>query len=450
MPDLPKRTESPKRTAPPERNGASPFERRTGEGVDRKIEKKTFTPKRIAIAAAALLFAGLVGYGLWEATSGGQRLNVERDKLTVSTVEAGPFQEFIAITGTVTPLQTVYLDAVEGGRVEEVFVQEGAMVEEGDPLLRLSNNNLRLQLMSNEAALSEQVSNLQSMRFQVEQNQLGLRQQLAEMDYQIRRLEREHERNAQLHEKRLVAEQDYLATKDELEYQQRRRDLTMRSYQQDSLSQATRLQQMETSVGQMRRNFGVLQETLANLTVRAPVAGQLTALDAEVGEIRTSGSRFGQIDVLDGFKVRAQVDEFYIERVRRGQTATTQPIGGNVHALTVTRVYPQVREGRFEVDLTFDEAAPEGIRRGQTIRLRLALGDPEEAVLLARGGFYQTTGGNWVYAVDASGGEATRRFIRLGRQNPEYFEVLDGLQPGDRVVTSSYETFGDADRLVFD
>ena len=366
------------------------------------------------------------------------------------TVEAGPFQEFIAITGTVTPLQTVYLDAVEGGRVEEVFVQEGAMVEAGEPLLRLSNNNLRLQLMSNEAALSEQVSNLQSMRFQVEQNQLGLRQQLAEMDYQIRRLEREHERNAQLHEKRLVAEQEYLATKDELEYQQRRRDLTMRSYQQDSLSQATRLQQMETSVGQMRRNFGVLQETLANLTVRAPVAGQLTALDAEVGEIRTSGSRFGQIDVLDGFKVRAQVDEFYIERVRRGQTATTQPIGGNVHALTVTRVYPQVREGRFEVDLTFDEAAPEGIRRGQTIRLRLALGDPEEAVLLARGGFYQTTGGNWVYAVDASGGEATRRFIRLGRQNPEYFEVLDGLQPGDRVVTSSYETFGDADRLVFD
>ena len=450
MPDVPKRTQSPKRATPTERNGASPFERRTGEGVDRRIEKRTFTPKRIAFAVAALLFVGAVGYGLWRATSGGKRLNVERDKLTVSTVEAGPFQEFIAITGTVTPLQTVYLDAVEGGRVEEVFVQEGAMVEKEDPLLRLSNNNLRLQLMSNEAALSEQVSNLQSMRFQVEQNQLALRQQLAEMDYQIRRLEREHTRNAQLYEKQLVAEQDYLAVKDELEYQERRRDLTMRSYHQDSLSQQTRLEQMETSVNQMRRNFGVLQETLANLTVRAPVAGQLTALDAEVGEIRSAGSRFGQVDVLDGFKVRAQVDEFYIERVRRGQTATTQPIGGQVHTLTVTRVYPQVREGRFEVDLTFDEAEPEGIRRGQTIRLRLALGDPEEAVLLARGGFYQTTGGNWVYAVGADGGEATKRFIRLGRQNPEYFEVLDGLEPGDRVVTSSYETFGDADRLVFD
>ena len=450
MPDVPKRTKPPDRTAPPERNGASPFERRTGEGVDRRIEKKTFTPKRIALAVAALLFIGAVGYGLWRATSGGKRLNVERDKLTVSTVEEGPFQEFIAITGTVTPLQTVYLDAVEGGRVEEVFVQEGAMVEKEDPLLRLSNNNLRLQLMSNEAALSEQVSNLQSMRFQVEQNQLALRQQLAEMDYQIRRLQREHTRNAQLYEKQLVAEQDYLAVKDELEYQERRRDLTMRSYHQDSLSQQTRLEQMETSVNQMRRNFGVLQETLANLTVRAPVAGQLTALDAEVGEIRSAGSRFGQVDVLDGFKVRAQVDEFYIERVRRGQTATTQPIGGQAHTLTVTRVYPQVREGRFEVDLTFDETEPEGIRRGQTIRLRLALGDPEEAVLLARGGFYQTTGGNWVYAVDGSGGEAAKRFIRLGRQNPEYFEVLDGLEPGDRVVTSSYETFGDADRLVFD
>ena len=445
MPDVRSRTQTSR-----EDNGAHAFQRRTGEGVDRKIEKKTFTPKRVALALALVLFAGFVGYGLWQATSGGKRLNVEREKLTISTVEAGPFQEFIAITGTVTPKQTVYLDAVEGGRVEEVFVEEGAMVEEDEPLLRLSNNDLRLRLMQNEAALSEQVSNLQSMRFQVEQNQLALRQQLAEMDYQIRRLRREHERNAQLHEKQLVARSEYEATKDELEYQEHRRDLTLRSYRQDSLSQETRLQQMETSVDQMRRNFNVLQETLANLTVRAPVSGQLTALDAEVGEIRSIGSRFGQIDVLDGFKVRAQVDEFYIERVRRGQDATTQPIGGRVHPLTVTRIYPQVRDGRFEVDLAFDEAAPEGIRRGQTIRLRLELGDPEEAVLLARGGFYQTTGGNWVYAVDASGEAATKRFIRLGRQNPEYFEVLEGLQPGDRVVTSSYETFGDADRLEFD
>ena len=450
MPDVPNRTESPDRSAKPERNGTSPFERRTGEGVDRKIEKKTFTPKRIVLAVAALLFAGAIGYGLWQATSGGKRLNVERDKLTVSTVEEGPFQEFIAITGTVTPLQTVYLDAVEGGRVEEVFVQEGAMVEEGDPLLRLSNNDLQLRLMQNEAALSEQVSNLQNMRFQIEQNRLTVRQQIAEADYRIRSLGRDHARNEQLYEKQLISEQAYLETKDELEYQERRRDLTLRSYQQDSLSQQIRLDQMAASVEQMRRNFGVLQETLANLTVRAPVAGQLTALDAEIGEIRSPGSRFGQIDVLDGFKVRAQIDEFYIERVQHGQTATTQPIGGRAHTLTVTRVYPQVREGRFEVDLTFDEATPEGIRRGQTIRLQLVLGDPEEAVLLARGGFYQTTGGGWVYAVNASGGEATKRFIRLGRQNPEYFEVLEGLEPGDRVVTSSYETFGDADRLVFD
>ena len=450
MPDVPNRTEPPDRTATPERNGTSPFERRTGEGVDRKIEKKTFTPKRIALALAALLFVSAVGYGLWRATSGGKRLNVERDKLTVSQVEEGPFQEFIAVTGTVTPLQTVYLDAVEGGRVEEVFVQEGAMVEEGDPLLRLSNNDLQLRLMQNEAALSEQVSNLQNMRFQIEQNRLTVRQQIAEADYRIRSLGRDHARNEQLYEKQLISEQEYLETKDELEYQNRRRDLTLRSYQQDSLSQQIRLDQMATSVEQMRRNFGVLQETLANLTVRAPVAGQLTALDAEIGEIRSPGSRFGQIDVLDGFKVRAQIDEFYIERVQHGQTATTQAIAGRAHTLSVTRVYPQVREGRFEVDLTFDEAAPEGIRRGQTIRLQLVLGDPEEAVLLARGGFYQTTGGGWVYAVNASGEEATKRFIRLGRQNPEYFEVLDGLQPGDRVVTSSYETFGDADRLVFD
>lgn len=421
-----------------------------GEGVDRKIEKQLVTPKRAALAAAALAVVVILGWLLWDAAAGGQTLSVEREKLTVSTAERGPFQEYIAVTGTAVPRRTVVLDAVEGGRVEEVFVREGAEVEEGEPLLRLSNSDLQLRLISSEAQLSEQTSRLQTMRFQMEQNRLDLRQQLAQMDYEIRRLSREHARNEQLYEKELIAESEYEQTKDELEYQQRRRDLTQEAYRQDSLSQAGRLGQMEASVSRMRRSFSTMQENLENLTVRAPVAGRLTALNVDVGEIRASGARFGQIDVGgSGYKVRAQIDEFYIERVQSGQTATTQPLGGTEHALTVQRVYPEVENGRFEVDLTFDGAPPGGLRRGQTIRLRLQLGTPEEALLLARGGFYQSTGGNWAYVLSGDG-EAVRRPLELGRQNPEHFEVLSGLEAGDRVVTSSYETFGEADRLSFD
>ncbi len=428
---------------------ASPNGTGTGEGIDRKIEQKTFTPKRIALGAGLLLAFGVLGYLLWTVSTGGQRLAVERERLTISTAERGPFQEFIAVTGTVLPENTVYLDAAEGGRVEEVYVESGAMVEAGDPLVRLSNSDLQLRLMQNEARLTEQVSNLQQMRFQVEQSRLSLRQQLIEMDYQITRLAQEHARNEQLYEKGLIAEQEYERTRDELAYQRSRKELTQRAYGQDSLAQANRLGQMAASLRRQNRSFDTLQATLANLTIRAPIGGQLTALDAQVGEIRPPGSRFGQIDVLDSFKVRAQIDEFYIARVQPGQTATTEAIGGGRYAMEVTRVYPEVTDGRFQVDLIFTGAAPGSIRRGQSVRLRLELGSPEEALLLARGGFYQSTGGNWAYVLTGEG-EAARRPVELGRQNPGHFEVLGGLQPGDEVVTSSYETFGQADVLVLE
>jgi HlyD family secretion protein len=435
----------PNGSGPPQ----SPFSRGTGEGVDRKLEKQRFTPKRIGLGLLALVLVAGLGYGVWSSATGGQALNVERDKLTISTVERAPFQEFIAVTGNVLPERTVFLDAVEGGRVEQVYVEEGAMVRAGEPLLRLSNNDLQLRLMNNEAQLAEQESNLQQLRFNIAQNRLDLRQQLAQLDFDITRLAREHRRNARLHAKKLIAREEYQATRDELQYLRGRRELTQRAFEQDSLAQETQMRQMEMSVQRMRRNFGVLEETLANLTVRAPISGQLTALDAEVGEIRASGSRFGQIDKLDAYKIRAPIDEFYIERVTRGQTATTQALGGTEYALRVTRVYPEVENGRFEVDLAFaGDATPASIRRGQSVRLRLELGSPEQALLLDRGGFYQSTGGNWAYVVADGSDEAVRQPIRLGRQNPNHFEVLEGLEPGDRVVTSGYDTFGDADRLV--
>ncbi|HET6568835.1 MAG TPA: biotin/lipoyl-binding protein, partial [Rhodothermales bacterium] len=418
-----------------------------GEGLDRKIRKKTWTPRRIALAAGVVLFVAFVGYG-FATTTGGSRLNVEKDKVTIATVEQGPFQELINVTGNVMPRTTVYLDAVDGGRVEEVYLREGTMVKKGDPILRLSNSDLQLRLLQNEAAVTEQENLLQQQRLQMEENNLNLRQQLVQMDFEIIRLVRQNDRNRQLHDKKLISDAEFEKTNDELHYWQERRALTQQTYRTDSLAQTERVQQMQESINNMRRSFDLLQATLENLTLRAPVSGYLTSLDAEVGQIRQSGSRFGQIDVLDGgYKIRAGIDEYYISRVQRGQMARTTPINGQEYRLQVTRVYPEVRDGRFEVDMDFVGAVPEGIRRGQTIRFYLELSDPTEAVILPRGGFYQTTGGNWIYVVDESGSFATRRNIKIGRQNPNYYEVLEGLKPGEQVVTSSYETFGDAQRL---
>lgn len=419
---------------------------RTGEGIDRRIKKKTFTPIRIAMGAGVLLLLALIGYAVASST-GGKRLNVDRERVTIAAVTEGPFQELISVTGTVLPRSTVYLDAVEGGRIEEVFVREGADVRAGQPILRLSNNDLQLRMLNAEAQRIEQRDRLQNTRFNMEMNSLNLRQQLTEMNYQIRRLERQYERQQELYEKRLVSQQEYEAVRDEFEYWQRRKDLTLQAFRQDSLRMESQVAQMEEALARMEMNFNVIQQNLENLTLRAPVDGQLSALNAEVGEIRTSGFRFGQIDILDGYRVRAQIDEFYISRVNRGQTARGETSGQEYH-LVASRVYPEVRDSRFEVDFDFVDEPPAGIRRGQTLRFRLEMSDPAEAVMIPRGGFYQTTGGNWIYVLDPSGEYAVRRYIQINRQNPTHFELVSGLEPGERVITSSYETFGDADRLI--
>jgi len=422
----------------------------TGEGVDREIETSWVTPKRVVLVSLALVLMTGLAYGVWTTATGGQALNVDPEKLTVSTVEQGPFQEFIAVTGNVLPEQTVFLDAVEGGRIEEMYVQEGAIVEDGDPILRLSNNDLRRQVLNSEAQIAEQQNQMEQLKLSMEQQALNLQQQIANMEFQIKQLQRQHDRQERLHERNLISEETYLSTRDELEYQQRRLELTRSAFVQDSLSQETRLANMEDTEQRLQRNYEVLRESLDNLTVRAPIDGQLTSLNGEIGQIISSGTRLGQVDRVDTYKIRADIDEFYIERVRRGQTATTQPIGGTEYELRVRRVYPEVENGTFQVDLQFAGDAPDGLRRGQSVRLRLELGSPEQATLLARGGFYQSTGGNWAYVLTEDGGDAVRTPIRLGRQNPNYFEVLGGLEPGDQVVTSSYDTFGDADRLVLE
>ncbi len=419
----------------------------TGEGIDRNIETPVFTPTRVAAGLAAFLIVGALAYGVWDTATGGRVLNVDREKVTISTVGQGDFQEFIAVTGTAVPEKTVFLSAEEGGRIEAVPARAGAQVRAGDPILRLSNNDLRLELADTETRLAEQRSNMQQLRMSMEERRLSLQRDLANIRNQIRQLERQFKRQKRLHDQDLIADRAFQRTRDDLRYQRRRLELTRSAYRQDSLSFRSQLQQQRQQRQRLDEQYEVIQESVESLTVRAPINGQLTSLNAEVGQTIGRGQRIGRVDNTDDFKLRAQVDEFYIERVQHGQTATTDALGDTARTLVVDRVYPEVEDGRFEVDLAVQGGSPRGLRRGQTARLRLQLGQPQEATLLARGGFYQSTGGNWAYVLAEGEDMAVRRSIRLGRQNPNHFEVLEGLAPGDKVITSSYDTFGDADRL---
>jgi HlyD family secretion protein len=426
-------------TRPLQRGGGS-----TGEGKDRRLEKKFWTRSRIIAAAIGVLVVGLIGLAI-ASQSGGKRLTVDGDRLTISVVERAPFQEFIAVTGFVQPVRTIFLDAVLGGQVEERFVNEGERVEAGQPLVRLANEQLTLQMLGNEASLQEQINGLRNTRLALDQNELSLQQQLAELDFQVRRLARETERNRQLAERGAIAQRDYEDVREEYGYLQRRQRLTLQSYRQDSLARAQQLRQMDQQMQRLQNNLGLLQSSRDNLVIRAPITGQLSAFDAEIGASRPAGSRIGQIDDLSGWLLRVPIDEHYISRITAGQRGTAT-IGGQEVELSIATVYPEVRDGRFEVDMAFVGEDPP-VRRGQSIRIRLELDQPEEALLLSRGGFFTTTGGHWAFVL-ANDGEAVRRPIRIGRQNPQHFEVLEGLEPGDRVITSGYDTFGDAARLI--
>ncbi|HEX6994995.1 MAG TPA: efflux RND transporter periplasmic adaptor subunit [Gammaproteobacteria bacterium] len=422
-----------------------PLERRLDGGMDRRIERRRFTWPRLA---AGLTAAGLVAAAIYElvATSGVRSFAIASELLTIATVETGTFHDFVPIRGTVTPLDTVYLDAIEGGRVEKVFVEEGALVEAGEPILELSNTALQLDVISREAQVSEQLNNLRNTRLAMEQNRLSLKSTLIEIDYQITRLARLAERRAELFERNLIARQDYEDVLDELEYYRNRREVTIESQQADERMRLAQIESLESTVAQLERNLEIARANLDNLVIRAPIAGQLTSLDAEIGESKGRGQRLGQIDDVDDFKVTAQVDEFYVTRMRANQSAEFD-LAGETYRLEVTKVYPEIRDGQFQIDLEFVGEPPRNLRRGQTLQIRVALGDSSEALLLPRGGFFQDTGGNWAFVLDESGEFAEKRTLRLGRRNPEYFEVLEGLEPGDRVITSAYTSFVDMDRL---
>ena len=415
-------------------------------GMDKQIEKKIWTTNRIVTVIAIVVIVGFSAYSFLFADFK-STLNVQRERLSIATVSENSFQEFIQVNGNLEPISTIYLDAIEGGTVKQVLLESGAMVSPGDTILMLSNSNLQLQVLQQEASLYDQINNVRNSRLNLEQNSLNIREKLANVEYQLNVLKPQYERSKQLFEDELLSRQDYEEVKENYEYESERYELTYESFVKDSLQTISQLNQLNESEQRMWRSLDAVQSILDNLVITAPTEGQLTTTEQlQPGQSISRSQRIGQVDVLDNFKVRVSIDEFHLSRITTGLHGSFE-FAGETHEMEITKVYPVVTNGQFQVDMEFVNQAPEGIRRGQRVRIRLELGDASQAVLLERGGFFQTTGGSWVFLLNDDETQAVRQPIKLGQQNPEYFEVLEGLNPGDKVIISSYETFGDNEVL---
>ena len=415
--------------------------------MDRKIEKKPLYKRRNFQlgAGGGVIFLILIILILSDT---GSKLNVETEKITISEVKEGDFQEFIPVTGNIMPITTVFLDAVQGGAVEKKFVEEGTMLKKGDKILKLSNTNVQLNALQQETFAYQQINDARNSRLSIEQNTINLKRNLLDVQLSFETAKRNYEREKAMWEKKLTSKESFDLARDSYHNQVLQMELAQENSKKDSLRSAAQLEQIDQSIQRLMVNLGLIRESIDNLTIKAPISGQLTALNAEIGQSKSVGERLGQIDVLNDYKVRADIDEFYISRVNTGQEGSVD-INGKEYRLVVKKVFPEVANGRFQVDMVFKNGkSPTNLRRGQTLQIRLELGDLTKTLLLSRGGFYQKTGGQWVYVVDPGGNSAVKRQIKLGRQNPDYFEVLDGLKPGEKVVTSSYDTYGDIDKLV--
>lgn len=416
------------------------------DGMDRKIERKGFWKKKytwIAVISAVTLIS-IINIVFGDKSS---KLNVETDKLAIETVKNDIFQDYIAVIGTVEPIRTVYIDAMEGGRVDAIYLEEGTMVKKGDLIMKLSNSNLLLDILNREADLAEQENLLRTNRLAMEQNKLNLESQLLELNYQLKKQERAYKNNEILIKDNLISREDYEQSKETFDYSRTRRNLLIKTQRQDSSFRQVAIQQLESSVNRMQENIVLIKQKFESLNIKAPVDGQLASIMPEIGESMSAGQRLGQINVLESYKMKVEIDEHYIARVVKELKGDFEFDGTNYN-LKITKIYPEVKNGRFSVDMQFTGKVPEQIRIGQTARIRLELGESKQAVLIPRGGFYQSTGGQWIYVVDKDENYASKRNIHIGRQNPRYYEVLDGLDAGEKVIISSYDTYGDADKLV--
>lgn len=414
--------------------------------MDRKIETRSRKPLFIGagVAAAVLLIAFIMSIDT--STS----FTLDGQRIRTATVTTGVYEDYIPLRANVEPERTVYLDAIDGGRVEAILVEEGAFVEEGQELIELSNTALQLDVIAREADVSEQLNNLRNTQLAIEQNRLKLKSDLIEIDYQVTRLQRLVGRYEELEGNQFISKNEYEDSRDELLYWQSRRGVTRESQAQDEKIRLAQINQLNNSVAMLEKNLGLARASLDNLLIRAPRAGHLTSLNVELGESKSKGQRLGQIDDVDRFKATSMVNEFYLGRVRNGQLAQLEVDGRN-YKLEISKIYPEVQASQFEVDLRFIGTAPANIRRGQTLQLRLALGDTSErATLLRNGPFFNDTGGAWVFVLGPEGKVATRRPVQLGRRNPNTIEVEGGLIPGDEVIISSYANFIEVDRLFID
>ena len=418
--------------------------------MDKIIEKKTgwrvaFTKKALPWWLGALLLVFVI-YLI--ARPNNKTLRVDKDTVTISSAVKGEFNDYIRISGRVQPMTTIQLSPQEGGIVEKILIEEGSPVKAGDAILILNNDNLDLQILNSEAELAEKENILRNTQIQMEQQKLDVRQSVLEYGMQVDRLRRAYEQQKALYEDKLIAKEEYLKAEEDYKLAKQKYDLMAERSKQDSLYRGTQIDRMEESLENMQLNMSMIRRRKSNLIVKAPIDGELGLLDVVLGQSIAAGTKIGQINSVGTYKVEAQIDEHYIDRVIAGLEATFER-QRETYSTVIRKVYPEVRDGKFKADFKFEGEQPDNIRAGQTYYLNLQLGQPEEAVIIPRGTFYQKTGGNWIYVVNKEGTKAVKREIRIGRQNPQYYEVLEGLEPGERVITSGYDTYGDSDVLVF-
>ena len=414
--------------------------------MDKIIEKKKgITKKHIPYIIGGFLLLFIIYFLVFQDHS--SSLNVEKDKITVEAVTAGQFDDYIRVIGRVEPITTIYLDALEGGRVVNRFIEEGEMVKKGDVILKLENRELYQNILISETSLAEKENYLRTARISFEVDRIETKRSLLENQYRLTKAKRKYEQNKKLYQSGLISKEDFTQAEEDFQYERELILINKQKSKNDSLIKTKDVVQLEADMVKMRKTLALVQERLENLKVKAPVDGQLGMLNAEVGQQIGMGNRIGQINVLTNFKVQALIDEHYIDRVSTNLAGTLERQEKKFN-LRVKKVFPEVREGQFKIDLIFSGVMPDNVRTGQTYHINLQLGEPAKAILVPRGGFYQSTGGQWIYVLDKSGKVATKRNIKIGGQNPQYYEVLEGLRPGDQVITSGYETLGNNDRLV--
>lgn len=415
--------------------------------MDRKIEKKKgLNTKTIVMAVIAVAVVGILVKMTISASVSVYK--ADRNKLIIAKAENTSFKEYISITGTVAPLTTIYLDADEGGKVQEKLIEEGEMVKKGDVIFRMVNNDLKLQIMNAESQLAYQANELRNTIINMDQQKINNKRQLLDIDHLIVRQKRAFEQNKELYKNGNISTEEYTRSAEEYEYSVKERALRYEQMVQDSIFRENQREQMNSSLRSMQENLRIVRQRLEDLNVKAPADGQLGSLDVEIGQKINAGQRIGQLNIIDNYKVTAQVDEHYIDRVKKGLTATFERQDRHFN-VNVKKVYPDVRDGKFQIDMLFGDTLPNNLRTGQTYHIKLELGQSEEAIVIPCGNFFQTTGGQWIFVLDESGNFATKRNIKIGRKNPQYYEVIEGLNAGEQVIVSGYDLFGNNDRIEF-